>query len=109
MQLNLLQDSKSENSRVRDAGEAGGGSVAELVALVERMAAEKRSVRQILEAVRAFKASPAIPHAAEGVWLASGSPEWRAWSAYRGRSPPIDRKGGWRFPSRLPPSREAAE
>jgi hypothetical protein len=38
------------------------------------------------------------------VWVACGSAEWTAWSRYRGKSPPLDRRGGWRFPSRWPPS-----
>jgi hypothetical protein len=39
-----------------------------------------------------------------------GTPEWVAWTEYRGQSPPTDTKGGWSFPSRWPPVRtEAAE
>jgi hypothetical protein len=38
-----------------------------------------------------------------GVWIKAGSPEWASWTAHRGKSPPIDGRGGWRFPSRLPP------
>lgn len=113
MGLFTEKDQESRETRVRDACEGGGGSVAELVALVERMALEKRSVRQILAAVRAFGARAATSLQADGVWLASGSPEWRAWDAYwratRGKGPPIDRRGGWRFPSRWPPIIEAAE
>ena len=41
------------------------------------------------------------------VWIEYGSPEWRAWDAHyrqtRGKSPPVDAKGGWRFPSLAPP------
>jgi hypothetical protein len=41
------------------------------------------------------------------VWIEYGSPQWWAWSehwrATRGKTPPTDAKGGWRFPSRYPP------
>ncbi len=41
------------------------------------------------------------------VWIALDTPEWRAWSAFyratRGKTPPFDKLGGWRFPTRLPP------
>jgi hypothetical protein len=41
------------------------------------------------------------------VWIDYGTPEWWAWSnhwrATKGKSPPIDAKGGWRFPSLNPP------
>jgi hypothetical protein len=41
------------------------------------------------------------------VWIEYGSPEWWTWDAYyrqtRGKSPPVDAKGGWRFPSLNPP------
>ena len=44
---------------------------------------------------------------APGVWIEQGSPEWIAWAdhwrASKGKSPPVDAKGGWRFPSRIPP------
>jgi hypothetical protein len=42
------------------------------------------------------------------IWIASGSPEWRAWTAHRGKAPPLDRRGGWRFPTRFPPAMVAA-
>jgi len=105
--MDLFPDTDPEISktRVRDACE--GGSVAEIVALVERMAAERRSVRQIVEAVRAFGARAATIPQAGGVWLASESREGRAWAAHwkatKGKSPPMDKRGGWRFPSRWPP------
>jgi hypothetical protein len=45
--------------------------------------------------------------AAPGVWISATSPEWWAWSnhwrATKGKSPPLDAKGGWRFPSLNPP------
>ena len=44
---------------------------------------------------------------APGVWISATSPDWRAWSdhwrATKGKRPPIDAKGGWRFPSLNPP------
>jgi hypothetical protein len=47
-----------------------------------------------------------------GVWIASGSAEWEAWSAHwretKGKRPPIDAKGGWRFPTLAPPEIRAA-
>lgn len=106
MQLSLLKTQDLEKhacaSRARD-----GDQVAEIVALVEKMAAEKRSTRQIAEAVRAFAGERAEPAPAPLVWVASGSPEWTAWAAYwratKGKTPPQDRNGGWRFPSPLPP------
>ena len=36
-------------------------------------------------------------------YIREGSPEWRAWKRYRGGTLPIDKRGGWYFPSRLPP------
>ncbi len=46
----------------------------------------------------------ASPAGAPGVWIENGSPEWAAWTSYRGKTPPLDTKGGWRFPSRFPPA-----
>ncbi|MGJ0507475.1 MAG: hypothetical protein ACR652_10120 [Methylocystis sp.] len=47
------------------------------------------------------------------VWIALDAPGWREWEAFyratKGKTPPIDRRGGWRFPSRWPPSMQAAE
>ena len=47
------------------------------------------------------------PHV-ETVWISATSPEWRAWAdhwrATKGKSPPVDAKGGWRFPSQYPPA-----
>jgi hypothetical protein len=44
----------------------------------------------------------------ETVWVSATAPEWRAWAehwrATKGKSPPVDVKGGWRFPSRHPPA-----
>lgn len=45
------------------------------------------------------------------VWIPYGSPEWNAWSAHyrasRGKTPPQDKRGGWRFPTPFPPSTNA--
>ena len=57
---------------------------------------------------------PAGGAAAElpGVWVEQGSPEWGQWAAWwraaKGKSPPIDSKGGWRFPSATPPEARVA-
>ncbi len=55
---------------------------------------------------------PAAPLKEPGVWIADGSPEWRAWAVHwqetRGVSPPRDAKNGWRFPTLWPPSAVAA-
>jgi hypothetical protein len=41
------------------------------------------------------------------IWIEYGSSEWWAWAehwrATKGKSPPVDAKGGWRFPSLNPP------
>ncbi|CAJ0885451.1 hypothetical protein AMST5_03616 [freshwater sediment metagenome] len=50
-------------------------------------------------------ATPAAPL----VWIEAGSREWQAWTRFRGKSAPLDRRGGWRFPSRWPPEMMAAE
>ena len=193
--MELIQESHTQ-TRGRDARERGREGVAEIVAMVEDMADRRCSVRQIVEAVRAFTSSrhrdaldhdhafdrflaayperpggnarqPALaawrdalaggadpehlieaakvyaaetkgierryiaapsrwltegrwrakaqtaPTIALGVWIAADSPEGHAWAAFwkttKGRTPPIDSKGGWRFPSTLPPSLQAAE
>jgi hypothetical protein len=42
------------------------------------------------------------------VWISATSPGWSAWAdhwrATKGKSPPVDAKGGWRFPSKYPPA-----
>jgi hypothetical protein len=100
-----------QKTRGRDAGacarEASGGSMADLVAMVETMAARRCSVNQVLAAVRAFQARGAMSPASM-VWISASAPEWRAWAAYwratKGKTPPQDKRGGWRFPSRTPPA-----
>jgi hypothetical protein len=43
----------------------------------------------------------------EQVYIREGTPEWRAWQrhlvATTGRGTPMDSRGGWYFPSKLPP------
>ena len=98
-----------QKTRVRDASarHESGETMADLVAMVETMAARRCSVNQILEAVRAFyERSATIP--ASSVWISASAPEWRAWATYwratKGRTPPTDKRGGWRFPSLIPPA-----
>lgn len=54
----------------------------------------------------------AEPSASPGVWIAAGGPGWADWSAWwretRGKGPPLDARGGWRFPSPAPPEIGAA-
>lgn len=56
----------------------------------------------------AAPARPARPGQASGIWIAQSSPEWSPWAdfwrATHGKSPPTDKRGGWRFPSRSPPA-----
>jgi hypothetical protein len=37
------------------------------------------------------------------VWVREGSPEWRAWVKHGHSRTKMDSRGGWHFPSRLPP------
>ena len=110
------QSRNFSKTRVRDAGtcarHASGDSMADLVRMVETMAARRCSVNQILEAVREFyERSATIP--AQSVWISASAPEWRAWETFwratKGKAPPQDRRGGWRFPSLTPPGIVAAE
>jgi hypothetical protein len=59
-----------------------------------------------------LKVEPAAAGAAAGIWIKQGSAEWEAWSAHwretKGKRPPIDAKGGWRFPTLAPPEIRAA-
>jgi hypothetical protein len=47
------------------------------------------------------------------VWVGLDETGWREWEAFwratRGKTPPLDRKGGWRFPSRFPRAMVAEE
>jgi hypothetical protein len=51
------------------------------------------------------------PRSAAGVWIAISSADWEPWAAHwrktRGKSPPLDARGGWRFPSLRPPDRQS--
>jgi hypothetical protein len=55
----------------------------------------------------------AVPAAArpEQVFIRENTPEWRCWQrhlvAIKGKGTPVDNRGGWWFPSRLPPLAEA--
>ena len=55
--------------------------------------------------------SPSL-EASSGVYVQSGSPQWVAWDLHwrttKGRGPPLDSKGGWRFEAEWPPSESAA-
>jgi biotin operon repressor len=48
------------------------------------------------------------PAQSGGFWIAQGAPGWEPWADFwrtrHGKSPPTDRRGGWRFPSRSPPA-----
>jgi len=56
-------------------------------------------------------ASAAKPNAPPGVWVRRDSPAGDAWwadvLARTGKSPPIDKRGGWRFPTAWPPKTRA--
>jgi hypothetical protein len=59
---------------------------------------------------REFQRSPT--QVAPSIWIAQDSPEWPAWESFyratKGKTPPLDRRGGWRFQSRFPPSHSVA-
>jgi hypothetical protein len=86
----------------RAYAEATAGREARFIAAPQNWLAQER-----------WRADP--PPAAEAVpageWIKHGSDEWEAWSAHwratKGRSPPLDKRGGWRFPSRWPREFEA--
>lgn len=40
---------------------------------------------------------------AMGCWIRLDSPEWRAWTQYRGKPFATDKRGGWIAPSQWPP------
>lgn len=98
---------------------AGGADPAEIIAGARSYAAATadRERKFIASAARWLTearysasggAAPARGAPAEaGVWVDQGSPEWAGWAAWwrasKGKSPPVDSKGGWRFPSLVPP------
>lgn len=43
------------------------------------------------------------------VHIMSGTPEWDAWTTFNGKAKPIDKTGGFYFPSRWPPISNAEE
>ena len=95
---------------------AGGAEPEELIAAARRYAesTRDRERRFICSAVRwlseeRWRSDKPAPAAVDpqGVWIAADAPEWAAWAehwrATKGKTPPIDSKGGWRFPSKAPP------
>ena len=56
------------------------------------------------------EAVPAAAHP-EQVFIRENTPEWRCWQrhlvATKGKGTPVDNRGGWWFPSRLPPLTDA--
>jgi hypothetical protein len=109
------QTQNFQKTRVRDAcahARHTSGDMAELVKMIEQMAARRCSVNQVVAAVREFYERSATTPAST-VWISASAPEWRAWEtlwrATKGRTPPQDKRGGWRFPSRIPPAIIAAE
>ena len=111
-----MQTDLFTKTHVRDACEAAE----QIAAMVETMAERKASTRQIAQAVRAVAARLALVEARPeravdaSVWIAGGSQEWNAWSAFwratKGAEPaPFDKRGGWRFLTQFPPVLDAAE
>jgi uncharacterized protein YdaU (DUF1376 family) len=57
----------------------------------------------------ALDVNPALEHGSEvagQVFVQQDTPQWDAWTRYRGRPPPTDRRGGWLLPSEWPPELE---
>lgn len=63
---------------------------------------------KILNDKIAERAPPAPCTGPPKVHVMSGTPEWDAWVAFEGKPRPADARGGWYFPSRMPPSIEKA-
>jgi hypothetical protein len=65
------------------------------------------SARRWLDESRWRDVSLRIEEKSPLVWIPYGTAQWDAWSAFyratRGKTPPIDRRGGWRFPGPEPP------
>jgi len=78
---------------------------------VDWHAALRRFLRRDADAKRA-KNPPKPPQVIElagYVHVRRETPQWEVWERYwretKGTSPPVDRDGGWRFPSEWPPDR----
>jgi hypothetical protein len=55
--------------------------------------------------------SPTLENGSEvagQVFVQQDTPQWDAWTRYRGRPPPTDRRGGWLLPSEWPPELEVS-
>jgi hypothetical protein len=102
---------------------AGGADPSAIVAAAKAYAVETRhrepkfiaSAARWLSEERWRTSTPTKAEAAAsppGVWIGLDKAGWSEWAAFwrstKGRSPPTDGRGGWRFPSPLPPSLEAA-
>lgn len=46
----------------------------------------------------------AAERAASQVYIKRGTPAWTAWEHHTGKTLPVDKTGGWHFPSEYPPS-----
>jgi len=74
--------------------------------------AQKRDVDVTLEATGTVSAlnsvdiRPQVSSVITQVHIREGTPEWRAWQrhlvATTGRGTPVNNRGGWYFPSKLP-------
>ena len=98
---------------------ASGGDAARIIAGAKAYAASVagRERRFVVSAAR-FLAEERWPQAApasatnaprvETVWISATSRDWNAWAerwrASKGKSPPLDAKGGWRFPLQFRPA-----
>jgi hypothetical protein len=63
---------------------------------------------QPVAAILASMGAPAAaPARSTRIFIREGTAEWRAWQGHllatTGRGSPVDKRGGWHFPSRLPP------
>ena len=96
---------------------AAGADPARIIAGAKAYAASVAGLeRRFVVSAARYLAEERWPQAApaartpivETVWVSATSPEWRAWAdhwrATKGKSPPVDARGGWRFPSRCPPA-----
>lgn len=58
-----------------------------------------------------YKAAPRpVSQTAPASFLvAMDSPQWEAWAKHLGKTPPINRQFGWRFPSEWPPGHDIGQ